>query len=249
MIKCKNDNGLLEFYKGDKKSISKEECYKIGKDLIDKYLAQYFLIIRPFVRSDLKFFENNENLTFICGDMDLMILPIINTMNDYLETEKKGTVSCFSYEGETRITYVIVHKSKPSIPLSLISAMINYTDKTMNDRGFEGFYKTLEHKEPLYIELGCSAGEYNKIITGANYFLRAYILLSLSNFADIIWGQSSGEAQGSKEALKKLISSRGCSYYDQGDYYSCNAVEFLNIFFKRLYTGELLKYTTKQESI
>ena len=247
-----DDKSDLQFnlaHKDSKLNLNKSRCLKYGINKITEYLNKFDLFIRPFYNSDLKYLSNNSKIQDgLCGDMDIM--PILNEMNDYLQKATTG-INLSDYKldnGGVRITYVLCHTSKPKVILGFLSSVLNYNEPSFREgHSIDGLYKKLEQMDTLYIELGCSSIKYSQIVTGTNYFVRAYILLvTLKNTnIKILWGQVSGDVRGSRDKLFDLHKQRSCLRYDKSDFYTCDVFTFLNEFFRRLNTNELLRYTIK----
>lgn len=236
----------LQFYMTHENSnieLSKSRCLSYGKKKIKHYLNKIHLFIRPLSTNDITYLSNPDIQKQLCeGDMDINITSILSDIEEYNNNQN---VSEFTQnDGSIRITYVLCHRSKPSIILGLVSAVVNYKDKNL-EQTIEGLYKQLKQMNTLYIELGCSSSKYKKFVSGTNYFIRAYILLvALENMpVTTLWGQVSGTVRGSKDELFKLHKKRSCLQYQKSDFYICDVFTFLNEFFRRLNTDDLLLYT------
>lgn len=246
-----NDKAILKFYMAHKESniiLSTSRCLKFGKKKIDHYLNKFNLIIRPFKRDDLSFLESYDEWENLCGDMSIVIPIILSDMKDVIKKDKNVDLSNFTHNNNTRLTYVLCHKLNEHI-MGFVSAIINYDDDAFKHMAhpLHGVYKNFIKQDTLYVELGCSSQKYNSIVTGTNYFIRAYILLvSLENRpVNILWGQVSGSVDGDRDKLFKLHVTRGCSRYKKTDYYMCDVLTFLSEFFRRLDSNDLLKYTKR----
>jgi hypothetical protein len=166
-----------------------------------------------------------------------------------MEDRENGKVSYYTQKESTRITYVLCHNTKKHIILGFVSSIINYKEESFEENHvLSGFYQQIQHMDTIFTDLGCSSQKYKKLVTGTNYFIRAYILLiSLEHRpVSILWEQSSGSVNGDRDKLFKLNKTRGCQRYNNSDYYTCDVFTFLNEFFRRMNEKDLLKYTQKK---
>ena len=243
-----NDKAHLKFYlvhEDSKILLSKSRCLAYGKKKIDMHLNKFNLLIRPINRDDVKYLRSPKRQENLCGDMDLNIPPILGDMEDYTGND----VSFMEEENSVRITFVLCHKSNPRVVLGFISAIVNYKEKSFrsDEHPIVGLYKRLEQMDTLFIDLGCSSEKYNEIVTGTNYFIRAYVLLvALENKPiNVVWGQNSGSSQGTNAKLWRLHQNRGCIRYRDTNMYTCDTFTFLNNFFRRMDANDLLRYTKR----
>jgi hypothetical protein len=210
-----------------------KNCVHYGINLIQDKLKLSGLRIRPLVKKDLKSYDKYSH--DLCGDMENMLELILGDLED---EEDKTSIHDISFDGGRRLTYVVVSLDDDNTILSIVSAIINYKDKSLRQTSLKFVEDHLEDNT-VYIELGCSYQGKSKdskekslkeMATGTNYFLRAYILLRCFEDMNIrkIWGQQSGDVK----FLTALNTKRKCHIYEGTDKYYCDPIEFLNSFFE-----------------
>lgn len=210
-----------------------KNCVNYGINLIQNKLKASNLRIRPLLKKDLKSYDKySSNL---CGDMENMLELILGDLED---VKDKNNVYDITYDEGRRLTYVVVSLDDDNIILSIVSAIINYKDKSLKQTNPKFVDEHLEG-DTVYIELGCSYQGNSKndkgkslkeIAIGTNYFLRVYILLRCFEDMNIrkLWGQVSGD----KAKLESLHIKRKCYIYEDTDKYYCDPIDFINNFFE-----------------
>jgi hypothetical protein len=250
-INCKK-NGVFVIYEeitGKNKITSIDNCVNYGISLIQTYLSEWNLRIRPIDKEDIKKIIKSDKLREnLCGDsMEDMLLNAIDDIQDDLENEDtKGTFDFYELNEIIRLTYVLSPIKNNTI-LGIVSAVIDYRDNALNITMGEFYESKIKKNNTLYIEIGCSSQKHQEFTTGTNYFIRALILLKAFEIKNIrlIWGSASGNIRGEHSKLKEEHIKRKCKFINDTNYYYCDPIEFLNNFFDRIHKKDLLKYTKK----
>jgi hypothetical protein len=181
----------------------------------------------------------------LCGEnMEDQLLNVLDDIDEY----SNGDYSSYTYINQHRLTYILVNIKAPNTILGIVSAVINYDDPTLAVNISEFYNTQLKYKNTLYIEIGCSQqGSLSKFAVGTNYFIRVYILLQAFKYKPIrlLWGSASGSSRGESKKLRDEHVRRKCEFVDGTNFYFCDPIEFLNLFFERLHHKDLLKYTEK----
>ena len=136
-----------------------------------------------------------------------------------------------------RLTFVLSPINNNKKIVGLLSAIINYSDRTTPN--------ILKGIDALYVELGCSSDQFKDHSTGTNYFIRAFVLLEAFRYKSVrnLWGSASGEIGGDNKALQDIHIKRKCVFFEETKIYYCDPIEFLNEFFRRLHDNSLLLYS------
>lgn len=249
-IKCTKSGNLVvyETNKNNKQSPVKiSECVNIGIDTIQSYLKKWKLKIVPLTASYCKKLIKNDELRInLCGDhMEENLLSVVDEINDGIDDGSIKDPSNFEVDNNIRLTYILTN-SQGTLILGIISSIINYDAESVKFTA-KTFYDTKIAKgKHVYIEIGCSTQipQYKNCVAGTNYFIRAFILLKAFELKKIrmLWGQASGTVRGEQAKLRDLHKKRGCKFIEGTDFYECNSIEFLNIFFERIGDESLLKF-------
>ena len=228
--------------------ITDNECINRGKYLIENYLSDWNLSIRPLNFEDVNnLYDNNDLLDDICG---LTMADNLGFVIDEIKEEADENPSLYNSEEGLRITYILCPLNDQNEILGIVSAVINYRDPSLELSSFGNFYsQVIENINSIYVEIGCSNQnpQYKQYVTGTNYFIRVYILLIAFEIINIelLWGSASGETSESKQQLHQLHIKRSCTFVEGTDIYHCDPITFINTFFERLYNRDLLKYTNR----
>lgn len=250
-INCKK-NGVFVIYEetsGKNKIITINNCVNNGIQIIQNYLSEWNLQIRPISKEDIKKIIKSDKLREnLCGEsMEDMLLNAIDDIQDDLQNkDTKGTFDFYELNKIIRLTYVLSPVGKNEI-LGIVSAVIDYRDNALNITMGEFYESVIKKNSTLYVEIGCSSQKQQEFTTGTNYFIRAFILLKAFEVKDIrvLWGQSSGLSRGEGSKLREEHIKRKCQFVEDTNYYYCDPIEFLNNFFDRIHRKNLLSYTKK----
>lgn len=221
-------------------------CVAYGINLIESYLSAWNIRIRSIEKSDIK--KLRKLAGDLCGDdMEDQLLSVLSDIKEYGSIN--SSFSSYTYNNQHRLTYILTSTTVSSTILGIVSAVVDYDDPTLAINIAEFYHSKLKAKDTLYIEIGCSnqSKEASKFAIGTNYFIRAYILLKAFEFKPIrlLWGSASGASQGQHNKLKDEHLRRQCQFVDDTNFYYCDPIAFLNLFFERLHHKDLLKHTEK----
>lgn len=242
-IRC-TTNGVFKVHVKIKDDVTKavkiDNCIRYGVNSIQKYLSEWNLKIYSPSKEDL---ENIlENVDDICGDMGDVLASVIDEMLE----ESEEDYSVYESSEGIRLTYFLAPISDRTKVLGIISAVINYKESSLN---VYDFYSKLMEVDNLYIEIGCSnqSKKYKEFATGTNYFIRVFVLLKAFELQPIrkLWGSASGTIKGENSKLREEHIKRKCTFIGDTKYYECDPIAFLNTFFSRITSKDLLKYTKK----
>lgn len=251
-IKCTKNGNLVVYETNDdnkQSPVKIDDCVNIGIDTIQLYLAKWKLKIMPLTILHCKKLNKSEDLRVeLCGDdMEISLLQVVSEIVDEFEDGNIKNPSNFDIDGGVRLTYVLTNNTGTVI-LGIISAIINYDLKFVQHTISTFYNDKIAKGENLYIEIGCSSSipKYKDCVSGTNYFIRAFVLLKAFSLKKVrtLWGQASGSVRGKQSQLRDLHIRRGCKFVGDSDFYECDSIEFLNIFFSRIGDGSLLKYAT-----
>jgi hypothetical protein len=243
-IRCTKNNTFVIYEKDNNKykPIKINECVERGTNLIQSYLKEWNLVIRPIDRKDCENITKHEEiLDDLCGEaMSDSLGSVIEDMNDIKDP------SFFELDNMLRLTYVICPTNKKRLLLGIISAVINYRDTSLKFT-IKPLYKEIKKYNTLYIEIMCNYQnkQYKECTVGTNYFLNAYVILHAFKVKEIrkIWASASGSSKIGE--LKDVHIKRGCSFIEDSKYYYCDPINFLNIFFERIEKKTLLTFAKK----